>query len=251
MKLLALALVVGCASEDMDLVELRTVRAMAGELPVAGIDSDGVGGLWIAYWVQHGGFDIEDEVRVVHLDAQGATLAEHRYTDLAAQPSGIAANADSVWLHYGGYIDPYQHRFVRELDPVTGAVRNQFDVPDEVIDLDIYGGELRLSTFRDQVISVNPQTGAEQWRTEGYRDSAIQRGIASKSVTEMWIAALDDRIYLLDKKRGFVGAGTHDVLDYDTWTVDVGMYLAWDGTHVIAAADGQIVWLLPDYDAMP
>lgn len=247
----ALALVAGCTMDERGGTDvpgdlegpfgLHTVRSIAGEHPIAGIDVDGAGGLWIAYSIQTGGFGANDDVRVVHLDAGGTKTREFRYTDEYADVEGIAFAGDAVWLNHSGSND-----YMRALDPETGAILRTFATETGIVDLDAHDGELRMSVLWDQVVGLDDTTGGQRWRARGYNDSGgAQRGIASMDDGRVWVAALGDRIFLLDPKGQLVGSGTHDLLDYDTWTIDVGLYLAWDGHHVIVATDGQISWLEP------
>lgn len=247
----ALALVAGCATDEPESndvpgdlegpFELRTVRTIAGELPIAGIDTDGAGGLWIAYSTQTGGYGSNDDVRLVHLDAAGTKTKEFRYTDEYADVEGIAFAGDAVWINHSGGND-----YMRAIDPETGAVLRSFGTETGIVDLDAHDGELRMSVLWDQVVGLDGETGGQRWRATGYIDTgSSQRGIASMADGRIWVATLGDRINLLDPKGHIVGSGTHDLLDYDTWTVDVGLYLAWDGQYVIVAVDGQISWLEP------
>jgi hypothetical protein len=243
-----LAVLAGCATEGGNDVagdlqgpfQLRTVRTMAAERPIAGLDVDGAGGLWIAYSIATGGFGANDDVRVVHLDANGAKTKELRFNDEHSDISGIAFDGSAVWLSHNGSND-----YMRALDPETGAVVRTFATETGVVDLDVHDGELRMSVLWNQVIGLDGDTGGQRWRATGYLEGSEQRGIASMEDGRIWVASLGDRIYVLDPKGHIVGSGTHDLLDYDTWTIDVGLYLAWDGHHVIVAADGQISWLEP------
>ena len=174
-------------------------------------------------------------------DATGTKTKEFRFADEFADVHGIAFAGDAVWLGHNGGND-----YVRKLDPETGAVIGTFATETGIVDLDVHDHELRMSVLWDQVVGLDLGTGGEKWRAKDYLASGgAQRGIASMEDGRIWVATLSDRIYLLDPKGRIVGAGTHHLLDYDTWTVDVGLYLAWDGHHVIAVADNQISWLEP------
>ncbi len=244
-----LALIAGCATEATNDVPgdlegpfgLRTVRTLIAEHPVAGIDVDGAGGLWIAYSLPTGGFGTNDDVRVVHLDATDTKTKELRFADEFADVDGLAFAGDAVWLAHNGGND-----YMRAIDPDTGTVVRTLATETGVVDLDVHEGELRMSVLWDQVVALDRETGGERWRAFDYHDTGgAQRGIASMEDGRVWVATLSDRIFLLDPKGRLVGSGTHDLLDHDTWTIDVGMYLAWDGQYVIAAANNRISWLEP------
>jgi DNA-binding beta-propeller fold protein YncE len=221
--------------------ELATVRTMRGELPIAGVDSDGAGGLWIAYSLSGGDYYANDDVRVVHLDAAGTKDKEFRFKDEFADVHGIAFDGHAVWLNHSG-----GNEYARKIDATTGAVIGSFGTETGVTDLDAFDGELRMSVVWDQVVGLDAETGGQKWRAKEYLETGgAQRGIASMADRRVWVASLDDRIYLLDPKGHIVGAGRHHLLEYDSWTVDVGMYLGWDGHNVIVASDNQIAWLEP------
>jgi hypothetical protein len=109
---------------------LTKTRAMAGELPVAGIDGDRAGGLWIAYQLQPGGPSAPADVHVVHLDAEGKQRSEWQYNDETTPVSGLAFSGDAVWLNYsysGGYVAGYSgDNHIRKLDPSSGHVLDTF-----------------------------------------------------------------------------------------------------------------------------
>ncbi len=221
--------------------ELTTVRSMRGELPIAGIDSDGAGGLWIAYSLKTGDYYANDDVRVVHMDAAWNKVTEFRFHDEFADVIGLAFDGTSIWLNHSG-----GNNYMRKIDSTTGEVIGSFATETGVVDLDVHDGELRMSVLWDQVVGLDARTGGESWRAKNYLESGgSQRGIASMDDRRVWVATLSNQIYLLDPKGHTLGAGTHHLLDGDSWTSDVGMFLAWDGRYVIAVADNEISWLEP------
>lgn len=219
-------------------------RAIAGELPVVGIDSDGAGGLWIGYRVQIGGYYANADVRVVHLDPAGAKLAEFRYDDEYTQVSGLAYGGGAVWLNYGSIGTGNNH--IRKLDPVTGARLGSFATEVGIIDLDVHGGQLRLSNTWNQVIALDMTTGGELWRapvTAFAEDT--QRGIASTASDNLWVVSTQsNKIIRLDPQHHVIGAGVTDLLGSPVYGSG-NLQLAWDGSELILAVGNQIVWLAP------
>ena len=94
--------------------ELATVRTMRGELPIAGVDSDGAGGLWIAYSLSGGDYYANDDVRVVHLDAAGTKDKEFRFKDEFADVHGLAFDGHAVWLNHSG-----GNQYARKIDAIS------------------------------------------------------------------------------------------------------------------------------------
>lgn len=252
MKALALLLALGACTEpggaDVagDLTgqfELATIRTLRGEGTIEGIDTDGAGGLWIAYSKPAADYYLPDDVRLVHLDAAGTKLRELAFHDELVDVKGIAFDGHAIWMNHSG---GDRADYVRKIDVATGATIGSFGTEVGVEDVDFFDGELRLSVTWDQVVELDARTGGQKWRAKGYLESGgAQRGIASMEDRRVWVATLDDRIYLLDPKGQIVGAGHHSLLDGNAWSVDVGMYLAWDGHYVIAATDDVISWLEP------
>lgn len=223
---------------------LRKTKAIAGELPVVGMDSDHAGGLWIAYRVQTGDYYALADVRVVHLDAAGTKVAEFKYNDEYTQVSGLAFSGDAVWLNYGATGTGNNH--IRKLDPVTGARIGSFATEIGIVDLDVHGDELRLSNLWNQVIAIDRTTGGELWRTPitSFEDST-QRGIASTSDDRLWIASsATNHITLLDAAHNVIGSGVTSLLD-GQWNGIDGLNLAWDGDELLLMVNNQIAWLSP------
>lgn len=227
--------------------EFVKTRSIAGEYPIVGVDSDRVGGLWIAYQIRSGDYYASDTTRVVHLDANGVKDKEFVYRDDYTNVSGLAFSGDAVWLNYGNWDASSGNLHVRKLDPVTGARLGSFGLLHGIIDLDVYQDELRLSYEWNEVISLDLSTGGENWR-EGHTlfdDGGTQRGIATTADGNMWIASWwTSTIYLVDSTFKVIAKGHTKLLDADH-TIDAGVHLAWDGTQLILAMNGQISWLAP------
>ncbi len=236
----------GSATEPMPTgsFTLRKTRAIAGELPVVGIDSDHAGGLWIAYRVQTGDYYALADVRVVHLDASGTKVAEFRYNDEYTKVSGLAFSGDAIWLNYASTGTGNNH--IRKLDPATGERIGSFATEIGIVDLDIHGDELRLSNLWNQVISIDRTTGGELWRTPITAfEASTQRGIASTAQDTLWVASwMTNRITLLDASHHVIGSGTTSLLDGQGNGFD-SLHLAWDGSELLIVINNQIAWLAP------
>jgi len=230
-----------------DSFELVKTRSIAGEYPIAGVDSDRHGGLWVAYQIRSGDYYAMDETRVVHLDPNGTKLKEFVYRDEYTNVSGIAFSGDAVWLNYGNWDASSGNLHVRKLDAETGERITSFGMPIGIIDLDVHGDELRLSYEWNELIGLDLATGGQKWRvgTGLFDPGGTQRGIATTDDGKIWVASWwTDRIYLLDSSFQKIGSGRTKLLDADL-TIDSGVQLAWDGSQLILAVDGQIHWLTP------
>src|SRR6266567_3894987 len=75
-------------------------KAIAGAHQVAGIDSDGAGGLWIVYRDPGGGYYALSDVWVTHLDASLVKVSEWYFHDEYTEISGLAVTGDRVWISY-------------------------------------------------------------------------------------------------------------------------------------------------------
>lgn len=222
--------------------QLTKTRSIAGELPVVGMDSDRQGGLWIAYRLQTGDYYSLADVRVVHLDPNGAKLAEFRYNDEYTTVSGLAFSGDALWLNYGSTGTGNNH--IRKLDPATGARIGSFATEIGIVDLTVQNDALLLSNLWNEVISIDQANGGELWRAPitDFEDST-QRGIAAMADGKLWVASsASDQITLLDASHRVVGHGTTTLLD-PQWNGTEGLQLAWDGTELLLAANNQISWL--------
>ena len=227
--------------------ELVKTRSIAGEYPIVGIDSDREGGVWVAYQIRNGAYYSTDETRVVHLDSLGVKLKEFVYRDEYTNVSGLAFSGDAVWLNYGNWDASSGNLHVRKLDPDTGARITSFGMPLGIIDLDVHGDQLRLSYEWNEVIELDLATGGEidRYAHTLFDDGGTQRGIASTDEGDLWIASwFTDKIYLTDPSHRLIGTGHTSLLDQDL-TIDSGLQLAWDGSQLILAVDGQIHWLSP------
>ena len=231
--------------------EMLRTRTMAGELPVAGIDSDRAGGLWIAYSKAMGGYYAPDDVRIVHIDKHGAKTAEFKFSDTHSEILGIAFDGHAVWMNVTGASGGDTTPFVRAIDAVTGLEVARHTVEGGISDLEVDDarGELLLSSVYDRVIALDLATGAETWRAQLRPEvpsyQGVQSAIAATDEGQMWIASRFWAVLeLRDAAHVQIATYTEDVTD-DHHRTDYQLFLAWDPTtkQVIAAAENQISWL--------
>lgn len=207
---------------------IRT-RAIAGEHQVAGVDSDGAGGLWIAYR------DAPSDVWVTHLDASLVKVSEWHFTDDPTLVSGIAFAGDRVWVNYYG-------TQLRALDATTGETLTTIATDQGIVDISYGAGSLWLSNLWNQVETIDPQTGFVQARiTTTAFDYSTQRGIAYVDGT-LWLANWSG----VDIDQVDTAGTLDDELWIDAGLVNgsqEGMQLAWTGSELLLAANNQIMWL--------
>lgn len=245
MKALAilLALVTACSDESETAVAadytLQPVTAFAGAHHVVGIDTDHAGGVWLAYQMQSAVYTFDD-LRVVHLDKDGETLAELSYTGDDAIVTGIARGDDGLWLcHCDGNLDK---RRLRKIDMTTGADLATLPVENGIQDITVRGNLILLSSTWRELVAVDATTGNEQWRAAipALADSE-SRGIAA-TPTGTWIVSLvESRAVLVDDTGATLetaafpyGAGN--------WSIDDGLQLAVDGDALVLHRRNQITW---------
>lgn len=248
---LALALVPACMSPEADpapaftgKVALAQTQVMVGEHPIEGVDSDGEGGLWIAYGedADHNG---PKQAWITHVDASGAKLSEWAMNDHFEPIRGIAFAGDNVWLDYQAH--GAGDSLLRELDAKTGETRKTLTVDGDVTDLayDVNQGTVLLSTAQNEVIGVNPLSGGRKWSTKIVATSAAaQRGIADDG-GRLWIGdAANNTFYYLDSDGTVHATATTTALTSKEDALDE-RGIAWDGSQLIVATRTKIVWLDP------
>jgi hypothetical protein len=237
MVLLLLVLATGCA-DDMTLQLVRTEVAPDAEL--VGVDSDGEGGLWLAYRTPT--FDYYDltDVRVVHRDASGTELARFSFHDSYTQVNGLAFTGDAVWLNYNNSFSDDNR--IRKLDPVSGAEIGSFATEVGIVDLASRDGVLLLSYMWDQIIAIDRTRGGELWRSTitAYPEGGTQRGIAADDAG-IWLLEQDsDAITVFDDAGTALASATlpGHADTFDTFTD----HLAWDGDLLLLAHHGKLLW---------
>jgi hypothetical protein len=222
--------------------ELDVTRTMAGEHTVAGVDSDGSGGIWIAYCDDADYYTLKD-VWVTHLDATGTKLSEWMLKDHYEPIHGIAFTGDRVWLNYSA--SGTGNRFLRALDATTGATLGTFAMEDGIADIsyDADKDQLLLSNLWNSVIAIDPTTGGDVWRTTvsatGY---STQRGIAFDHGAIWLDEAFDNKFFAVSADGTVLATATAPAFVTSTSTTDQ-LQLAFDGSQLIAVFNNQIFWL--------
>lgn len=230
--------------------ELIRTHSISGELPIAGIDSDGTGGLWILYDHQIGNFGEPADIRIVHVDAGGHKLSEWSYPDEYYFVAGIAYGGDTLFIGYDIH-KAAMSGAVRAIDARTGAERGRFVTELGFVDLAFRDGDLLISNIFNVVIAVDPSTGGERWRFQGPPfTQSTQAGIATVG-DYFWLsswmdgaeAALQSHFALVDRAGDILGTAHAAMYDAQTYAgLSDGMQLAWDGTHLIVQWRNQITW---------
>lgn len=218
---------------------LEAVTAFAGAHHVVGIDTDRAGGMWIAYQMQSAVYTFDD-LRLVHLDATGATLAELRYTNVDSIVSGIAFTHTGLWLcHCDGDVD---YRRLRKIDPVTGSDLATLPVEDGIQDITVRGDLLLLSSTWRELVAVDATSGAEQWRAPipELADSE-SRGIAATPAGTWIVSLVESRAVLVDDSGQTIETAAFPY-GADNWSADDGLHLAVDGDALVLHRRNQITW---------
>lgn len=235
--LLVLLVAAGCA-DDMTLDLVRT--QVAPDSNLVGVDSDGAGGLWLAYRTPTSDYYAISEVRVSHLDPGGAELARFTYRDEYTQVNGLAFTGDAIWLNYNnGFSDDNR---IRKLDPATGAELASFATEVGIVDLASRGDELLLSYMWNEIIAIDRTRGGERWRSKitAFPEGGTQRGIAADDAGIWLLEQERDEITLVDDAGAVVATaslpGYSD--SYDPFTD----YLSWDGETLIVAHHDKLLW---------
>ena len=225
-------------------LELAPTQVMNGEHLIGGVDSDGAGGLWIAY-----GDDADSAMPknawITHVDASGAKVSEWTLNDHFEPIRGIAFAGEDVWLDYQAH--GAGDSLLRELDAKTGETRKTLTVDGDITDLayDVNQGTVLLSTSQNEVIGVNPQSGGRKWSTKIVATTATaQRGIADDG-GRLWLGdAADSTFYYLDSDGTVHATATTTAFGSKEDALDQ-RGIAWDGSHLIVATRSKIVWLDP------
>jgi len=219
---------------------LTQTKAIAGELPVVGIDSDRAGGVWVAYRKPTTSYYENADVHIVHLDAAGTKLTDWLYQDEYTLVSGLAYDGSALWLDYNSNTSA-DNNHVRKLDAATGDTLTGFATEAGIVDVSTRADTLLLSKAWNQIVILDDANGGELARTpiDAFMYST-QLGIASWE-DRTWVASRASKeLALVDAAGKAVGHGSTTLLadfNYDN------IKLAWDGTGLIMAIHNQIIWL--------
>jgi outer membrane protein assembly factor BamB len=218
--------------------DLTTIRAIAGEHRIAGVDSDQAGGVWIAYKEFSSA-----ELTITHLDASHTKLSEWTLMENGAEVSGLAFSGDGVWVNDNAIGSEGTNR-VSKLDPMNGTTLVTFETPGQIADLEMLGDQLLLSSIQNEMIALDPTTGGMVWRTAtpGFFQST-QTGIAAYH-GNVFVSSWDaDMLMLMDTDGHILGTAMSPLI-YPRGTSAAGLFLARDGDDgMILATESQITWL--------
>lgn len=233
----AAASAAGCADEmTLQLVDTRVTP----EPDLVGVDSDGFGGLWMAFRTPASDYYANASVRVVHVDEGGAELARFSYQDEYTQVNGLAFTGDALWLNYNQ--SSTDDNRIRKLDPATGLEVGSFATEVGIVDLAARDGMLLLSYLWDDVIALEPARGGQLWRStiSEFPEGGTQRGIAVN----------DEGIWLMEQERDVITLVADDgsvqataSLPGRAYSYDVvNDYLTWDGDRLLLAHNDKLLW---------
>jgi hypothetical protein len=226
--------------------QLSVDHAIAGEMPIAGIDSDREGGVWIAYRLPIGGYYDNDEVHVVHLDAQGDKLSDWTYTDEYTFVQGIAFDGTSLWLNYNSNVTAdYNH--LRKLDPANGDTLGNFATEAGIIDVTTRASTVVLSSPWNTLVTLDNQSGGQLARVQNDTFMySTQMGIAAWDQNTWIVSRASKELAVVDANGKQVARGLTDQLaDFNYENIR----LAWDGEMLLMAIHNQILWLSLDSTA--
>jgi hypothetical protein len=236
--LLAAAIYATGCTEEMTLQLVRT--QVTPESDLVGVDSDGFGGLWLAYRTATTDYYANASVRLVHVDADGTELTRFSFSDEYTQVCGLAFTGDAVWLNYNqGFSDDNR---IRKIDPATGTEIGSFATEPGIVDLASRGDTLLLSYMWDEIIAIESSRGGQLWRStvSAFPEGGTQRGIAADDAGIWLLEQEHDEITLVDDDGTVLATaslpGYSDT--YDPFTD----YLTWDGDMLIVAHHDKLHW---------
>lgn len=228
----------GSSSPSTTSYQLVVARSMAGEHDVAGVDSDGAGGVWIAY---ADNYYTPKQLWVTHLDAAGTKLSEWSLDDVVPI-RGLAFGGGAVWLNHTTYSGGGSH--ISKLDATTGATLKQLATSPEIADLsyDRTSDELLLSYHGNQVATLDANTGGELAMTgipsTGY---TTQHGVAVTG-SRMWVnESFSNAFFLVDRDGTQIATATAPILGTTDY-IPAGLEMGWDGSQLIVVYENQIFW---------
>jgi hypothetical protein len=247
-RALLLAALVACSADEPVAevtsadYKLEAVTAFAGAHHVVGVDTDRAGGVWIAYQLQSAVYTFDD-LRVLHLDAAGATLAELHYTDADAIVSGLAFTGDALWLcHCDGELS---RRRLRKIDPATGVDLATLPVEAGIQDIAVRDDLILLSSTWRELVAIDATSGAEQWRAPvAALAHSESRGLAASTAGTWVVSLLEARAVLVDDSGVTIESAAFPFAA-EEWSADDGLQLALDGEMLVLHRRNQITWYAP------
>jgi hypothetical protein len=227
----------GLSPDDPVELELTTTQTMAAAHRIAGVDSDHAGGVWIAYQEL-----TSSDLTITHLDAAKTVVTAWTYNDDQSEVSGIAVDDTGVWLNHNA-IGTIGTNGVTKLDLSTGAKLFTFETQGHIADLEIQWGELVLSSYQNQVLGMDRDTGGLDSSMVTQVIPSTQKGVAAYGAN-VFVSSWDmETLTLMDKTGDILGTATSPLLHLNE-SASVGQFLANDGDRkLILASDSQIAWL--------
>lgn len=208
---------------------------------LVGVDSDGEGGLWLAYNQDYvDDYYGTDTARIVHVDRDFHVLREWLFHDSYTSINGIAYSGGAVFVNLGGGFSDDNR--IRRLDPTTGQETDSFAMDVGIVDLAVRDDELLLSNMWNQVVGISRINGGEQWRAElALPEGGTLRGIAVDDAGTWVLCQETDEIYLVDDS-GQIQM-TYAIPGYQGTYDDHTDHLTFDGERFVVTHDNLVVWL--------
>lgn len=238
-RLLPWLVLAGCTDEpaQLQLVDLQ----YAGHSGLAGVESDGAGGFYLAFNDESIDYYAYDTTRIVHSDA-ALEVDYTRFTiaDTFTAVSGLALGDGALWVnHSGSFADDNR---IRKVDPATGHELASFATEPDIVDLAARDQMLLLSNMFNEIVALDITDGGELWRTNlpFLPEGGTLRGIATNA-DGIWVLAQEtDLVYVLDD-RGTVKR-TYSLPGRQDTYADKTDQLAWDGDRLVIAHDNDLAF---------
>lgn len=236
-RLLPLLVCAACGSEELVAYQVWTPPGSG----LVGVDSDGEGGLWLAYNQDYvDDYYGTDTARIVHVDAEFRVLREWFFHDSYTSINGIAYSGGAVWANLGGGFSDDNR--IRRLDSTTGEETGSFATDVGIVDLAVRDDELLLSNMWNQVVGISRSNGGEQWRADlALPEGGTLRGIAVNDEGTWVLCQETDEIYLVDDSGAI--ERTYAIPGYQGTYNDHTDHLTFDGERFVVTHDNMVVWL--------
>ncbi len=225
----------GSGSGFPDLYTLTVDHSVAAEHAIAGVDSDGVGNLWMVYSAPGTPYPT---VSVVHWNPlSDERLATFTYDDIFSPVSGIAVVGAELWLSYRDVSEG--DAVTRVIDSTDGSIVRTMGITG--VDLAAMGTDrVLVSPGDDDEVQVAQTSDGGIVQTMGTAVwGGTQQGVAWRP-GEIWTCGWASPMVILDENDNVLGM--IDLADLDTGEADPMRYLAFDNDELLVGKDGQLTW---------
>jgi len=220
-----------------DIYRIAVDHTVGAEGEIHGVDSDGQGNLWIAYWVD--GNRQQNVLPVTTLVHWNPTtrerLATFTYDDLWAEASGLALVDGELWLNYE---DDSSDTVLRVIDPTAGTiVRTLGTTGIELAAMS--SGRTLLTRGYDEVDVIDATSGGTEASITTSFTDGTQQGIAWRP-GEIWVGGWFSPAEIYDEHGALLG--TVDAADLRAEAAYPMHHLAFDGDLLLLGVAGQLTW---------